>query len=202
MVRRAVSAAFCLSLLSVVCIALAEYPKPSPYKVAWELDFNHGIPQRIVVAMSQGSPKAYWYLPYTVVNNTGSEREFLPIFELVTEGGEVIRSDKNIPVRVFDAIKDRERNSFLEHPVSVAGTIRLGEAQARDSVAIWEEPAPEMGRFSIYVGGLSGEYKTIKIGDKDVNLRKSLQLNYLIRGDAFYPGEDDVNENPTAWVMR
>ena len=31
-------------------------------------------------------------------------------------------------------------------------------AQARDSVAVWEEPDPDMGTFRIFVGGLSGEF--------------------------------------------
>jgi hypothetical protein len=35
-----------------------------------------------------------------------------------------------------------------------------------------------------------------------VILRKTLQLNYLVRGDDVYPGEDEVNENPQEWVMR
>jgi hypothetical protein len=60
-----------------------------------------------------------------------------------------------------------------------------------------------MGRFSIFVSGLSGETATTKGPEgKDVILRKTLQLNYLIRGDDVYPGEDDVNENPSEWVMR
>ena len=60
-----------------------------------------------------------------------------------------------------------------------------------------------MGHFSIFVSGLSGETATVKDKDgKDQILRKTLQLNYLIRGDDIYPGEDEVNENPSEWVMR
>ena len=60
-----------------------------------------------------------------------------------------------------------------------------------------------MGRFSIFVTGLSGENATVKgPDDKDVILRKTLQLNYLIRGDEVYPGEDEVNDDSQEWVMR
>ena len=60
-----------------------------------------------------------------------------------------------------------------------------------------------MGAFSIFVQGLSGETARTKGPDgKDVTLRKTLQLNYLIRGDEIYKGEDQVNENPVQWVMR
>ena len=37
---------------------------------------------------------------------------------------------------------------------------------------------------------------------KETILRKTLRLNYFIRGDEVYPGEDEVNENPQEWVMR
>jgi hypothetical protein len=60
-----------------------------------------------------------------------------------------------------------------------------------------------MGQFSIFITGLSGETATVTRHDaKPVILRKTLQLNYLIRGDAVYPGEDEINENPQQWVMR
>jgi hypothetical protein len=61
------------------------------------------------------------------------------------------------------------------------------------------------------VEGLSGEYAFLKdakdqpIKDdkgQPIIVRKTLQLNYLIRGDEVYPGEDAVNENSEVWVMR
>ena len=73
----------------------------------------------------------------------------------------------------------------------------------KDSVAIWEEPLARMGNFSIFVQGLSGEAVTIKGPDnKDVILRKTLQLNYLIRGDEAFPGQNEVNVQSEDWVMR
>ena len=60
-----------------------------------------------------------------------------------------------------------------------------------------------MGRFAILVGGLSGEYQKVKnAAGEDVVLRKTLQLNYIIRGDEVYAGEDEINENPSLWIMR
>ena len=182
----------------------ADYPKPSPYPRSWELKFEHGIPKRVVVQV-QGSPvpKAYWYLTYTVTNETDKEQLFLPAFELLTEDGRVIRNDINIPGAVFNAIKKREGMKFLQPAAMIGGELRLGPDQAKDGVAIWPEPAARMGQFSIFVSGLSGETATVKGPDgKDVILRKTLQLNYLIRGDEIYPGEDEVNENPSEWVMR
>ncbi len=190
----------------------ADYPIPSPYPKSWELKFEHGIPRRIVVEVSGTSvPQAYWYMTYTVTNNTDKEQMFLPVFEMLSGDGKMVRSDKNIPAKVFDAVKAQEKKPFLQPFPTVTGQIRLGEDEARDGVAIWPEPSSRMGQFSIFVGGLSGE--AVALADasgqpvKDaqgqpVILRKTLQLNFIVRGDEVYPGEDEVNENPQEWVMR
>jgi hypothetical protein len=142
-------------------------------------------------------------MTYTVTNNTDKEQLFLPALELLTQDGRIIRNDFKIPRSVFEAIKKREGDRFLQPAALVGGELRLGPDQAKDGVAIWPEPSPEMGHFSIFVSGLSGETATVKGPDgKDIILRKTLQLNYLIRGDDIYPGEDEVNENPSEWVMR
>ena len=200
------------AVCAVVSTARAEYPKPSPYPISWELDFDHSKPKRIVVDVpGQSAPKAYWYMTYTVTNKTDKEQTFLPIFQLVTKEGQVIRSDKDIPSKVFEAIKGRERIKFLEPYTKAAGELRIGDDQAKDSVAIWEEPEAKMGTFTIYIGGLSGESVFLKddkgqeVKDPDgkpVILRKTLQLTYQIPGDEVRPGDDPVNEKDKTWVMR
>jgi hypothetical protein len=199
-------------LLAMAGVARADYPKPSVYPIAWEFKFDYDTPRRIVVSVpGTDAPQAYWYITYTVTNNSDKEQMFLPVFEMLTKDGTVIRSDNKIPPQVFDAIKKQEKKPFLETFPKVEGLLRLGEDQARDGVAIWPEPSPRMGQFSIFVGGLSGETAALKdsagqpVKDKDGNpviLRKTLQLNYIVRGDGVYPGEEEVNENPKDWVMR
>lgn len=208
----------CMSLAVIAALLVgvlgtsvrAEYPKPSPYPITWEFTFKHSKPERITVETEQGR-KAYWYLTYTVINETDQERVYLPIFQMLTNDGRVIRSDQNIPFAVFEAIKKREKNQFLEPFTQIGGEILLGEEQARDGVAIWEEPGREMGQFSIFVTGLSGESETLKdskgalVKDAEGNpviLRKTLQLKYFVRGDDVLPGEDEVNEDAEDWVMR
>jgi hypothetical protein len=190
----------------------AEVPKPSPYPISWELKFKNSIPKRVVVEVpGERVPQPYWYITYTVTNKTNSEQTFLPVFQMLTNEGKVIESDRNIPLKVYEVIKSREANKYLEHPTKVAGTIRVGEGEAKDSIAIWPEPNPEMGQFSIFVSGLSGEAIILKDDKgepmknkegKPVILYKTLQLNYFIRGDDVYPGEDEVNQNASTWVMR
>jgi hypothetical protein len=199
-------------LLASCGIARADYPKPSPYPIAWELKFDYDTPRRIVVNVpGNDAPQTYWYMTYTVTNNSDKEQMFLPIFEMLTKEGTIIRSDNKIPQQVFDAIKKQEKKPFLQSFPTIEGELRLGEDQARDGVAIWPEPSPRMGQFSIFVGGLSGENAALKdssgqpVKDKDGNpviLRKTLQLNFIIRSDGVYPGNDEVNEDPKDWVMR
>jgi hypothetical protein len=188
------------------------YPSPSIYPISWELQFDHDLPKRIVVETPDSNvPSAYWYMKYTVTNKTDKEQIFLPHFDMVSRTGQVIRSDFNIPEKVFDEIKLREGDQFLEPFTKVGGEIRLGEDEAKDGVAIWKEPDPRMGNFIIFVGGLSGEAVQMKddsgqpMKDADGNpiiLRKTLQLNYLIRGDDVYPGQEDVNVKSEEEVMR
>ena len=106
------------------------YPEPSPYPISWEITFRHGTPKRIVVDVpGKTSPQPFWYLTYSVTNNGDQEQTFLPLFEMVTNDGSIIRSDNNVPHVVFDKIKDREGNRFLEPANKIAGALRIGEDQ-------------------------------------------------------------------------
>jgi hypothetical protein len=180
----------------------AEAPRPGIYPKSWELKFEHSMPKRVEINIGNGN-RAYWYMTYTVTNESDREQLFLPMFELLTEDGRLSRNDRNIPKSVFEAIKQREGARFLQPAALIGGELRLGPDEAKDGVAIWPEPTPEMGSFSIFATGLSGETATVPGPDgKPVILRKTLQLNYLIRGDDVHPGEDEINENPEEWVMR
>ena len=201
-----------LTIALITHFALADFPKPSPYPIAWELTFDHGAPRRIVVDTPGAvAPKAYWYMTYSVTNQTDSEQVFLPRFELLTQDGRVIRSDVDVPAAVFRRIKDVEGNRFLEPFTSIGGELRIGEDEARDGVAIWEEPGPRMGKFSIFVSGLSGETHIMKdpqgqvmkdAEDRPIILRKTLQLDFSVPGDEMYPGEDPVKQTGEQWIMR
>ena len=213
-----------IGLSSVVaCLVLVHtvsaYPKPSIYPISWDLKFQHSGPKRIVVTTpGTNVPLAYWYMSFTVTNLTEQEQQFLPVFEMVTGDGKVIRSDKKVPGAVFDEVKKRERKSTLEPLEKISGRLLLGEDQAREGVAIWPEPSTRMGTFDIYVGGLSGESVFIKDGE-EVNVKdwtktsdqdrkklntlyRTLHLTYQIPGDEIKPEEDIVLPKGDEWVMR
>jgi len=214
-----VALAAALSLLFIDNREARAYPKPSINKIAWELDFTHGTPSRITVRVpGSDAPKAYWYMTFNVTNNTNDEQQFLPIFELVDDKGNVHRSDQNIPTQVFDAIKAREGKKLMEPLAKVSGRLLAGADQAKDSVAIWPEPLERMGSFTIFVTGLSGEAVWFKDGqetplskadwvktkpeDAGNILRKTLQIDIQVPGDEFYQGRDIVLKKHEDWVMR
>ncbi len=196
------------------------FPKPSVYPVSWQIKFEHSAPKRVVVRTpGSNAPQAYWYLTYTVTNLTDQEQRFLPVFEMVTKDGTVVRSDKDIPAGVFDEIKKREHNrKSLEPTQKIAGRLLIGEDQARDGVAIFPEPSTRMGTFEIFVGGISGETLTLKNGEEFkvadwtkvtdeekkglTTVRKTLQLNYQVAGDEIRPEDDAVIAKGEEWVMR
>lgn len=199
-----------LSLAFIVETARADYPKPSPYPISWELEFTHALPTRIAVKVAGDDvPEPFWYMTWHAVNpithdpQKDQERPFYPVFEMLTSDGRVIRSDDALPIEAFEAVKQRTGNKFLLDANQLPTTIRLGEDEAIDGVAIWREPMQRMGRFSIFVTGLCGETATVDGPDgKPIILHKTLQLNFHINGDENYPSEDQVNELPEEWIMR
>jgi hypothetical protein len=211
--------------------ARADYPKPNPYPTSWELKFEHQTPHRVVVKVpGDDTPKAYWYMTYTITNDSDKERVFFPVLTLLYQDGEVARSDDKLGPQVFIAIKAQVKDKFLENAVLMGGEIRLGPDEGRDGVAIWPEVKnlPHgMGTFNIFISGISGEwaafpltnddgtpklddqghqmYQTEKDADgKDqiIRLWKTLELTYHINGDEIYPGEDEVNSVGEEWIMR
>lgn len=210
-----------------VAKATPDFPTPSVYPISWELKFTHSTPKHIVVDVTDSSiPRAYWYMTYTVTNEGDKEQRFYPQIDLLTADGNVHHSDEKTPLKVFNEIRSAIHNNYLEQYTAISGPIRLGAAEAKDGVAIWPETTPRMEHFSIFVTGLSGEAvimksvdgKLTKVEDPQlvyskenedemlkkglVILRKTLQLNFFIRGDEVYPGEDEVNKDGEEWVMR
>jgi len=194
-------------LLVVVALARplrADYPRPSPYPVSWELTFDHSLPKRILV---QGpgdlNPAAYWYVTYHAANNTDQDKVlFYPNFQMMLEDGQVIRSDIGVAPAVFDAIKQKEHLKYLQSNDVISGDLRQGEDQSKDGVAIWPEPRLRMGTFTIFCSGFWGESAIVKVGDKDVTLHKTLQLTYHLDSDESHPGGGDLVELDHQYVMR
>lgn len=206
------------AVLSVPAARAEKFPEPSPYQIAWEFKFQHGTPKRVVVKVpGTPNPTPYWYMTYSVTNTGDKPQRFVPNFDLLAEDGRVIHSDMALPPEVFQEIKKQEGNKLMLTSRQIEGDLNPGEDEAKDGVAIWPEPMQRMGTFSIFVGGLSGEFVEIKdkegkpVISKDpktgeetkVVVRKTLQLTYHDRGGQIRPGSDDEHEGAVEqWVMR
>jgi hypothetical protein len=195
------------------------FPKPSLYPISWQFKFTHSVPKRITVKVpGENEPKAYWYMTFSVTNNSDSEQDFLPTFDLFTKDGKELHAEKKVPLAVYEEIKKRERNRSMEPLERIAGKLRIGEDQMREGVAIWSEPSTRMGTFHIFVSGLSGESVLMKDGEeiqikdwtkvseedrkKQTILRKTLDLTFQVSGDEVHPEEHPAHAVTEEWVMR
>ena len=164
-----------VGVASVARIA-ADEPKPAPAPVSCELQVKLSQPMRITVNTARGV-KAYWYLLYTVTNNTGREVPFMPEIvrvneiesELPAEEAEaqpdkaarvtVDSSIVGLSSSVFAAIQRQHAKThpFLIKPVDAIGTLLQGRDNARSSVAVFKDLDLRVSKFTVYFGGLSGE---------------------------------------------
>ena len=207
-------------LLMLLCgVAAAEYPTPSPYPIAWELQFTHGQPKRIVVdvPITTVAPQAFWYMTYRVTNNTDKEQSFLPRFELLGDNGKLFLANRTSPARLrYDQKQRAQRHAGADHVDHRADSHRPGrDARRRGHLAradgshgaffnFRHRPVRRSGHAE--KGGREFSKARRRRRSEHVKdliiLRKTLQLNYFIRGDEVYPGEDEVNVDNESWIMR
>ncbi len=154
-------------------------PEPSPVRVAWELQCEPSVPQRILVETTSGK-QVYWYMLYTVVNNTPEDVDFHPEIVRVSEVDSEVPEDQaaqmadkaasltldhsivGLDKKIFEAIKNlhAKTHPFLTHPVDAIGKLRQGKDNALTAVAVFKEMDPRVNKFTIYFSGLSGEQES------------------------------------------
>jgi len=207
-----------VAIAVILCVGLdGAVPEPSlvPEADVWQLELElHGEPQQVLVTMpGEDQPRRFWYLLYTVYNNTGSDVEFYPQFDLFTDTFKLYHAGVKSRQVVFEAIRQAYAKTIplLESEDMITGRILQGQDNARDSVAIFEEFDPNATSVKIFMAGLSNETVRIDapgelIGDIDgpgsLLLRKSLQLSYQVPGDRFNPGNRVMLYRGRQWIMR
>jgi len=197
-------------------------PKPADIPVSWELElYRPGALQTIQVRVYPNEPlKTYWYLRYSVTNQTGQDRIFTPEFDLVTETGQMLHAGK-APAAVFEAIKKLHNDPLMLDMTGMTGKLLQGEDNAKVGVAIWPDFDPQAGAVDLFVGGLSGETveltlpTPVEVTETDVKtgeqktvakdkvvLSKTLHLRYSIPGEASSRLRAPVRLEKKEWVMR
>jgi hypothetical protein len=206
-----------LSVLLGICYVSAQlFAPPTPSLVpelgTWQFDIQlYGDPQRIEITLPGSTEsKTYWYLLYTITNNTGKERDFYPQFELFTDTLRLYQAGVKVRRPVFEAIRARYNNTIplLEPESMVTGRILVGEDNARDCVAIFEDFDPAANSVKIFISGLSNETVKVKspLADSDnareFLLRKTLMMQYQVPGDALSPEKRVMLYRTRDWIMR
>ncbi len=152
-------------------------PEPSPVRTSWELSFEPSPPMRISVDAGKGS-RGYWYMLYTVTNNTGEDVDFHPEIVRVNEIESELPAEKaskhprkasgigvdpamvGLHPKVFREIQQRHAKTspFLVSPIHAIGKLLQGKDNARTSVAVFPDLDPRVSKFTLYIAGLSGEW--------------------------------------------
>lgn len=181
----------------------AAYPEPRIVTDSWELEFEFDEPRTIAVERG-GETRLYWYMTYTVRNESGEDQLFVPEAWAATDAGDLLAANRDVPPAVFRAIEEQEDNPLLENPVQVVGRLLQGEDNARDSVFIWPVPEHDVDYIRMFIGGLSGETHDVEdpeTGETYV-LRKTLMLEYATPGDVSHTAQKPFIFEGREWVVR
>jgi hypothetical protein len=174
-----------------------------------DVKFNH--PQRIAVE-SGTKEHLYWYVILTLTNNTGGDVDFYPSCELMTDTFDVIPAGKGISSVVFNMVKQRHKRAypFLEWMQETSNRILQGEDNTKDIAVIFPDFASNAKAFKIFISGLSNETAVVEhpvSKDKNGNpvkvfLRKTLELDYKLKGDTSLRKEVKIVPQGKSWIMR
>jgi hypothetical protein len=214
-----------LTLLAITAssyvIADGTAPEPGVIDMDWRVDMTHGTPQPIQVTLpGENSPTLFWYMTYTVTNNTGKDIMFAPVLSLYTSTGKTVRSGQGVSPVVFTKIKTLLNNPLLQNNATIAGKLLQGKDRAKDGVVIFRNFDPKATGFTIFFSGLSGETATVKLPrkikvkevddkgnvvevEKDtVLLTRCLQLDYRLNVAAQIRAKAKLKCVAKKWVMR
>ncbi len=196
-IRIAVAA---LAVVAAAGSALA-FPKPAPVPPRWELVFEPGDLRLYVDPLEN---LAYWHMTYQVTNRTGREQVWAPSFVLFTDAGEIVASGRGVSTRVATDVHELLGDELLENQNEIIGEIFHGREHAKEGLVIWRADKLDVTEVSMFVAGISGETATVDnpITGEVVVLRKTLQRDYIVPGDALARGSRPVEPVRQRWVMR
>ncbi len=182
------------------------YPTVNMLRHGWQLSFVWHKPHRIYVAVGHGVSRKlreYWFMRYTVTNNTHRDIFFIPGFVLTTDTGKVLRPITGVVPRVLDKIRTVTGDQFIISPGLIAGKLLQGDDNAKDGVAVFAGVPVKARRFKIFVSGLSGDTALQKnpLTHKNVVLHKTLELSFWMPGESvrMTPRPQFAGKK---WVMR
>ena len=197
-----------LGLFGAIAANAARPPEPNPIPIRWQLDLDIGPLRVISVENPDQGPMLYYYMTYTVTNNTEEDILFAPSFELATETGVNVVAGQGVPAAVTRDILERLDNPLLNDQVSMIGVLRRGEANARDGLVVWPVRDVAADEARVYMAGFSGETTRLKVIDRetgtprDVVLRKTMMATHAAPGNVDGLDGRALERSETRWIMR
>ena len=198
----------------IACVSLAA-PEPAivPAPGQWTLDTEFTNPMEITLPLgSDKKPLKFWYLIITITNNTGKDVDFYPKCDLMTDSFQIVPAGKLVSTSLFDQIKKRHkaRYPFLELLDQAGTKILQGEDNAKDIAVIWPDFDAKATAVKLFITGLSNETANVNYpilkddtgAPLKVFLRKTLELNYSLRGDPALKTSASFEFQGKRWIMR
>lgn len=206
MARRVLAAALLVGVVGGPAANAMLAPEPRPVPTRWEFSFEDG-PLRLAWVETNAGLRPFFYMTYRITNFWGQDLLFAPDVMLVTSDSQVLRSGRDVPASVTEAILERLRNPLLESQIDIVSTVLEGPEHARDGVLIWPATNLQVDEVSIFFAGLSGEQESYVVGRNTDNpqrysLRKTMMLRYATPGDFSQQGSRPFERVEKRWVMR
>jgi hypothetical protein len=200
------------AVIACVCLAAPE-PAIVPAPGQWTLQMEFTNPQQIIWPQGPDKkPANFWYTIITLTNNTGNDVDFYPKCDLMTDSFQIIPAGKFVSTSLFEQIKKRHKNRypFLELLNNAGTKILQGEDNARDIAVIWPDFDAKASSVKLFITGLSNETAVVDNPiSKDemgmparIFLRKTLELNYSVRGDQNLRSPVSFAFQGKRWIMR
>lgn len=213
MMKRFIYWTFVVFLVSA-CICFAA-PQPAIVQTIedWTVDARFEHPQQISIKMpGDRKTSRFWYTIITLTNNTGSDVDFYPAADLMTDTFQVLPSCRNVSRDVFEKIKTRHQSQypFLESFQKTSSKILQGRDNTKDIAIIWPDFDAKAKSIKLFITGLSNETVAIdhpiakdeKGKPVKVFLRKTLELDYSFGGDVAFRSDARLLLKAKRWVMR
>jgi len=161
----------------------------------WTLTFSHHGFQHILLETREGAVP-YYYLPYTVKNETGEALKIRPMGKIVTETGQTLMAAP-APKAAFEICKRLEREMM---DIDAMAEKELGAGESREAVFIWKGLDDRADHLDIYLYGLSNEYKYTDEEARTGYLQKVYHMKLFRPGDEVNRHKDKVTVEDEGWI--
>jgi len=193
---------------TAACASAAPQPVVAPGSDIWTINVVFEHPHQIIIpAVGNGKPRLFWYTILTLTNKARIDVDFYPKCDLMTDSFQIIAAGQKTPPGVFEQIKKRHQSKypFLESLEKTDPRILQGADNAKDIAIIWPDFDRTANSFKLFISGLSNETAVVKhpiIKDKNIYLRKTLELDYIVKSDPSLRTSLKLNYKGKHWVMR